>query len=133
MREMTASLLQRSWRRVDIKLAIDGEMHLLRWRRNLFIDEVLFDDRRVATAQGMFAREGVFGLDIGVDGGARAKLVFMIDASLDWNDWSGDTRLRGVRLESADKALIAVGSLGPDRTEPFRRLYDRAIKSLGLS
>ena len=133
MSALAASLLQRSWRRVDIKLAINGEMHLLRWRRGAFIDEVLFDDRRVATARGLFGREGIFGLDIGTEGGARVKLVLMVDAAPDWNDMSGDMRPRGVRLESADAALIAVGSCGPDRAEPFRHLYDRAIKALGLS
>ena len=133
MTDIHASLLQRVWRKVDVKLSIDGEMHVLRWRRGMFIDEVLFDDRRVATAQGLFGREDVFGLDVETQAGARVKLVFMVDAQPDWNDWSGDMRPRGVRVETADRALVSVGSLGPDRAEPFRQLYDRAVKAMGLS
>ena len=133
MSAVQASLLLRVWRRVDIKLSIDGEMHLLRWRRGMFNDEVLFDDRRVATARGLFGREGVFGLDIEAANGARIKLVLMIDAEPDWNSMSGDMRPRGVRLESAEASLIAVGSCEPDRAEPFRQLYDRAVKAFGLS
>jgi len=130
---INASLLQRAWRKVDVKLSIDGEMHVLRWRRGLFVDEVLFDDRRVATAKGLFSREAVFGLDVEQPDGAHVKLLLMIDAEADWTDMSGDMRPRGVRLESADTALVAIGSCGPDRVEPFRQLYDRAIKAIGLT
>ncbi|WP_375204940.1 hypothetical protein [Hyphococcus sp.] len=133
MTEFHASLLQRAWRKVDVKLAVDGEMHILRWRRGFFVDEVLFDERRVATAQGLFGRESVFGLDIETPGGARVKFVFMVDAAPDWNDWTGSMRPGGVRLETAERALISVGSLGGERPEPFRELYDRAITALGLS
>lgn len=133
MTNISASLLQRAWRKVDFKLSIDGEMHILRWRRGMFVDEVLFDDRRVATAQGLFSREAVFGLDVERRDGGRAKLLLMIDAAADWSDMSGDMRPRGVRLETADDTLVAIGSLGPDRAEPFRQLYDRAIKAIGLS
>lgn len=129
MTTLSAALLSRAWRKVDVKLAIDGDLHVLRWRRGWFADKVLFDDRRVATAAGVFSRESIFGLDIAAgDGGVR--LVFMIDADADWN---GAMRPRGVRLESAEEELIAVGSLGPDRWEPFRQLYDRAVKAIGLS
>ncbi|MBB5517751.1 hypothetical protein [Amphiplicatus metriothermophilus] len=30
---IAAELIARRWRRVDVKLVIDGEMHVLRWRR----------------------------------------------------------------------------------------------------
>ncbi len=133
MTDLAAVLLRRVWRNVDIKLSIGGEMHILRWRRGLFIDEVLFDDRRVATTRGVFGREAIYGLNIADDDGEEARLVLMIDAQPDWNDWSGDMRPRGVRLETANDALIALGSLGPDRMEPFRQLFDRAIKAIGLS
>ena len=133
MSDITASLLQRAWRKVDVKLSIGGEMHILRWRRGLFIDEVLFDDRRVATAAGLFNRETIYGLSIDAGEGREVKLVLMIDPQPDWTNWSGDQRPRGLRLASAAAALIAVGSLGPDRVEPFRQLYDRAIKVFGLS
>jgi len=129
---IAAELISRAWRKVDVKLSVDGELHVLRWRRGWFVDEVLFDDRRVAAATGLFSRESVFGLDIRADDGNAVRLLFKIDAAPDWNDWTGEMRPRGVRLETADHALVAVGSLGPDRAEPFRRLYDRAVKALGL-
>lgn len=133
MTELSASLLSRAWRKVDVKLAIEGEMHILRWRRGWFMDEVLFDDRRVATATGVFSRETMFGLDIATDNDGSVRLLFIIDPTPDWNDWSGDMKPRGVRLESASDAVIAIGSLGPDRMQPFRELYDHAIKAMGLS
>lgn len=133
MSELSASILQRAWRKIDIKLSVDGDMHILRWRRGLFVDEVLFDDRRVATATGLFGRETIYGLNIETEKGGSAKLILMVDPGEDWRDWSGDMRPGGVRLETADQALIAFGSLGPDRAEPFRQLYDRAIKAIGLS
>lgn len=129
---MKAELLKRAWRKVDIKLTIDGDLHILRWRRGWIVDEVLFDDRRVATSTGWFGRESLFGLDIGLADDRRVRLVFVIDAEPDWNDMSGAAAPRGVRLETADAALIAFGSLGPDRMEPFRQLFDRAIKAVGL-
>lgn len=133
MSDVAASLLRRAWRHVDVKLAIDGDMHVLRWRRRTFVDEVLFDDRRVATSKGVFGREAIYGLNIARENGEETKLVLMIDAEPDWNDWSGDIRPRGVRVETGDETLVAVGSLGPDRMEPFRQLYDRAVKAIGLS
>jgi hypothetical protein len=133
MTDISASLLQRAWRKVDVKLSIDGEMHILRWRRGVFIDEVLFDDRRVATATGLFSRETIYGLNIEAGETREIKFVLMIDPQPDWTNWSGDPRPRGLRLETADVALIAIGSLGPDRAEPFRQLYDRAVRAFGLS
>ncbi|MHA7870728.1 MAG: hypothetical protein ACX939_00105 [Hyphococcus sp.] len=130
---IAASLLNRAWRKVDIKLAIDGDMHILRWRRGWFVDEVMFDDRRVATATGVFGREALYGLDLEAGEGRRVKLVLMIDPAAAWDDWTGEMPPRGVRLETADSSLIAYGSLGPDRAEPFRQLYDRAVKAMGLS
>ena len=130
---MSARILSRAWRKIDIKLTIDGDMHVLRWRRGLFSDEVLFDDRRVASAFGLFGRESIYGLGVKTEDGAEHKLLLSIDTQEDWTDWSGEMRPRGVRLETADQALIAFGSLGPDRSEPFLKLFDRAVQSLGLS
>ena len=62
--DIHATVLNRAWRKIDLKLSIDGELHILRWRRGWFVDEVLFDDRRVATSQGLVAREAFFGFDI---------------------------------------------------------------------
>ena len=131
MSEIQASLLTRAWRKVDVKLAIGGDMHVLRWRRRWFFDEVMFDDRRVATTRGAFSRESIFGLEISRDSSAPVKLVLVIDATPDWTDWAGDARPGGVRLETADATLLAVGSCGPDGPEPFRDLYDRSVKAVG--
>ena len=131
--EMSASILHCAWRKVDIKLAIDGEMHVLRWRRSWFIDEVLFDDRRVATTKGLFGRDSTFGLALNTLDDTEVRLLFSVDSQPDWNDMNGDMKPRGVRLDTADATLIAEGSLGPKRPEPFRELYDRSIKAIGLS
>jgi len=108
-------------------------MHVLRWRRGLFVDEVLFDDRRVATATGLFNRETMFGLGLNTESRGEVRLLLNVDTEEDWKDWSGDMKPGGVRLETADETLVAFGSLGPDRMEPFRQLYDRAVRAIGLS
>jgi hypothetical protein len=133
MAELEASLISRDWRKVDIKLRVGDDLHVLRWRRRWFIDEVLFDDRRVATTSGMFGRESIFGLEVKAPTGDARRLLFSIDTQSDWTDWEGSGRPRGVRLETADAALLAIGSLGPDRTEPFKKLFDRAVEAIGLS
>ena len=133
MATASATLLHRAWRKIDVKLAINGNLHILRWRRGWFVDEVLFDDRRVATSSGLFSRETLFGFDISTGEDDGLKLVLMIDAQPDWNDWTSEGKPGGVRLETADETLLAVGSFGPDRMEPFRQLYDRAVKAMGLS
>lgn len=109
-------------------------MHVLRWRRGWFLDEVFFDDRRVATSKGFWGRETIFGLGVktGADE-APLQLLLSIDPEESWNDWTGEGRPRGVRLETADTALVAFGTLGPDMAAPFRTLYDRAIKAIGLT
>ncbi|MBT8471536.1 MAG: hypothetical protein HKN14_06630 [Marinicaulis sp.] len=116
-----------------MKLSIDGELHILRWRRGWFVDEVLFDDRRVATSQGLFAREAFFGFDINTGAGGSTKMVLLIDANMAWDEWTGEMRPPGVRLETAAETLIAAGSFDTERPSTFRDLYDRAVKSLGLS
>ena len=133
MTTISAELITRAWRRIDVKLTIDGELHVLRWRRGWLVDEVLFDERRVATSIGLWGRDAIFGLNIKTPDGGEARMLLSIDPEADWTDWSGSSRPSGVRLETADDALIAVGSLGPDRTEPFKRLFDRAIAAAGLS
>lgn len=133
MASFSADLISRAWRRVDIKLNVDGEIHVLRWRRGWIVDEVLFDDRRVATSTGIFGRETIYGLSVKNTDDRESRLLLTIDPEAAWNDWTDTGRPRGVRLETADEALIAFGSLGPDRAEPFRQLYDQAINALGLS
>lgn len=132
MTEIAASLLNRAWRKVDIKLSIGGAMRILRWRSGWFSDEVLFDERHVAATTGLISRETIYGLEIDAGDGAGVRFLLMIDPAPDWTDWSGDARPGGVRLETADRVLIAQGTHASDRIEPFRKLYDRAIKAMGL-
>ncbi len=108
-------------------------MHILRWRRGWFADEVFFDDRRVAGSTGLFGRETIYGLAVDAGDGEARRLLLTIDPEESWSDWTGEGRPRGVRLETADEALVAFGSLCPDRMQSFRQLYDRAIQAIGLS
>ncbi len=133
MSEISASLLSRRWRRIDIKVNVGGELHVLRWRRGWFADAVLFDDRCVASSGGLFNRETLFGLNVKTPAGDETRLLFSIDPEPDWTDWRGTGRPGGVRLETAEHVLVSVGSLGPDRAEPFKTLIDRAIEAVGLS
>jgi len=130
---ISAELVKRGSKTVDIKLVIGGEMHLLRWRRTTFADQVLFDERVIAQSKGLMGRETVFGLAPKTEAGDEIRLLLTIDPEADWMDLSGEERCKGIRLETADEPLIAIGSLGPDRAEPFRKLYDRAIEAMGLS
>ena len=132
MTRIDASLITRSWRKVDIKLSIDGKLHVLRWRRGWFVDEVLFDDRRIATSTGLFGREAMFGLDLKTEAGEAVRLLFSVDGEPVWNDWTGEMRPRGVRLETADEELIAFGSLGGARRVPFEALFGAARSVHGL-
>ncbi len=133
MAKISGELLQRGWRKADIKLTIDGAMHVLRWRRGFLADQVFFDDREVARAEGLFSRETIFGLAPRTEAGEEIRLILSIDPRPDYGDWSGSPRIWGVRLETAEAVLLAVGSFGPDRMEPFRQLYDRTVKALGLA
>lgn len=130
---MQAELLASAWRRVDIKLTLDGAMHLLAWRRRWFHDEVLFDGRRVASAPGVFTREGSFGFEIRRENGETLRLLLTVDPNEDESAWSMSMRPGGVRLETAEEALIATGTLGPPRADAFSDLFSRAAKALGLS
>lgn len=130
--DINATLINRAWRRVDIKICVGEQMHVLRWRRGWFIDEVLFDERRVATSSGLFGRDTIFGMNIKVPSGEETRLLLTIDPESDWTDWEGTGRPRGVRLETAGDTLFATGSL-KDRAETFKALFDRAVEAVGLS
>ncbi|MGF1543211.1 MAG: hypothetical protein ACFB00_01665 [Parvularculaceae bacterium] len=129
---VTAECLTRAWRRADIKLNLDGQMHVLRWRRGPFADEVLFDERCVARSTGLFGRETIYGLAPIAESGEEIRLLLTIDPELDWSDWSGATRIRGVRLETASEVLVAEGSFGPSPVDRFGEFFDRAVKAMGL-
>ncbi|MEM6538920.1 MAG: hypothetical protein AAF668_14470 [Pseudomonadota bacterium] len=134
---MKADLICRKWRRVDVKLALEDNLHVIRWRRGVFADEVLFDGRKVAESRGLFGRETIFGLEMKTDNEKVVRMLLTIDPSTDSLDMNGDMRPDGVRLETADDVLLAIGSLAPgtgDRAKAaFSDLFDRASKALGLS
>lgn len=128
-----AELIARQWRRADVKLVINGEMHVLRWRRGWLADEVLFDGRPVARATGLFGRDATFGLSMKTPGDETVRLLFAVDPAPDWDDWTGEMRPRGVRLETAEGPLVAFGSLASRRGASFRAAFERAVRALGLS
>ena len=131
---ISADLITRAWRRVDIKLSLGGEMHIISWRRGAFHDEVTFDGRRVAQSSGLFGRDTLFGFVLRDDDGVDRKLLLSIDPKADNWDFSGEMRPRGVRLETADDTLVAFGSLsGVSVSERFQDAFSRAVRSLGLS
>ena len=133
MEEIRATLMSSAWRRVDIKLAMDDDLHVLRWRRGFFVDEVLFDDRRVATSKGVFGRDSTFGFAMKRANGKTARLIFTVDAAPDYMDSDCSMRPSGVRLETADETLLAEGSLSPKRRESFSDMVSRAARALGLT
>lgn len=131
--EINADIASSQWRKLDIKLVVDGELHVLRWRRKIYFDEVFFDDRRVAVSKGWFNRDTAFGLALKDIRDRPIRLLLTIDPVVNFDNWRGNSRLRGVRLETAYEKLIAYGSLGPDSLDPFRLLYERAVRAIGLS
>lgn len=132
MNNVSAEVVSCGWRRVDLKLTIDGELHVLRWRRGFIVDEVLFDERRVATSTGLFGRESMFGFDIKGDDGAPTRLLLTIDTQPDYADCNASMAPRGVRLETADAALVAHGSFAPLRARDESSLM-RALRAFGLA
>ncbi len=127
---VSAALVSRKPGEATIKLSIDGGLHVLRWRRRLFADEVLFDDRRVAHVMGLFGRDTLYGLAPQTEDGREIRLLLTIDAEPDWNHWSSDGRIGGVRLETADEALIVEGSFKPGATESFAATFERAARAV---
>lgn len=117
-RQMTAEIVRLHTKAIDIKLVIDGDMHILQWRRRFLRDEVLVNGKRQHETIGLFGKEKLFGLVFGADenGIGGERMLFTVDPSD--GDWSGMTdRASGVRLENADGPLIAHGTLDPKNYE----------------
>ena len=121
---LEAELVGRAWRRVDVKLSVDGALHLLRWRRGWFFDTLHLDERCVGSASGLFGRDTTYGFALRLADGREERLLFSVDA---------EPRDAPSGLERANGALVAVGTLGPPPADPFRQMYDRALKALGLA
>lgn len=130
---ISADLITRKWRRVDIKVSISGEMHVLSWRRRVFSDVVTFDGRQMASASGLIGRDSLFAFILRDDNEIDHRLLLTIDPETSGWDWSGEMRPRGVRLETSDTVLTAFGSLDEGSGDGFAQLFERAIKSIGLA
>lgn len=131
---ITAELVRAEPRRVDIKLVIDGQLHLLAWRRHAFRDDVLMNN--VVQRHTSSRRETVYGLVFGKspEGEGGERLLLTIDPKPDWNsmDWTGETRIRGVRLESAENLLVSYGSLDPRALRAPTTFTEWLKKSMGI-
>jgi hypothetical protein len=132
---MHAELVRVSLHEVDIKIVADERMHVLQWRRNLLWDEVLLDGKRQASSHGLFNREKVYGLVFGrgEDGKGGHQVMLILDPGYGAYDYSNTgQRLKGVRLESVDGALVAYGSLDPKALEKPATFADWMKKSMGM-
>jgi len=125
----SAELLTRAWRRIDVKIVLDGEIRLLRWRRGWLNDALWLDDRKIAEVRGLSGRETVYGLVFG-ENGREERALFTVDAQAGPWDWSGESRPRGVRIETADRVLPGCGALYPAATHPFKDLFDAAVAAM---
>lgn len=130
---MRAELVSATLYRVDIKVINGDRMHVLQWRRRLTYDEVLLDGKRNAISYGLFSREHVYGLVFGQDenrkGGEHVMLI--LDPRTHYGV-SGKERISGVRVEVAEGALIAFGSLDPKSLEKPKSFSDWMKKSIGM-
>lgn len=134
---ITAELVRIETRKVDIKLVIDGEMHLLAWRRHALFDEVLVNNVRQQVSKSLANRETLYGLVFGKspEGEGGVRILFAVDPRQDWShmDWNGHTRLRGVRLEAGEGVLLAYGSLDPRAFQAPTTISEWIKKSMGIS
>jgi hypothetical protein len=132
---MHAELVRVSLHEVDIKIVADDRMHVLQWRRNLLWDEVLLDGKRKASSHGLWGREKVYGLIFGrdEDGKGGHQVMLILDPGYGAYDYSNNgQRLKGVRLESVEGALVAYGSLDPKALEKPATFADWMKKSMGM-
>lgn len=125
----SAELIGRKWRAIDIKLVERGAMRVLRWRRGWLNDRLYLDEREIARVGGLFGRETVYGLELAGDG-APLRLLLTVDPNQDDWDFTGSGQPRGVRLESANEVLLAIGSLDPTPKTPFLDMFDNAVRAL---
>jgi hypothetical protein len=134
---ITAELVRIDAKKIDIKLLIDGEMHLLAWRRYGFYDEVLVNNVRQQESRGFGKRETLYGLIFGKspEGEGGIRVLFTVDPKQDWAsiDWGGNTRLAGVRLESAEGVLLSYGTLDPRSFKKPESFSEWIKKTMGIS
>jgi hypothetical protein len=132
---ITAELVRIETKKIDVKLLIDAEMHLLAWRRGLLHDEVLVNGVRQHESRG-FSRETLYGLIFGKnrEGEGGVRVLFTVDPKRDWRhlSWNGHTRPCGVRLESGEGVLLSYGTLDPRSFEKPASFSDWIKKSMGI-
>jgi hypothetical protein len=140
--QITAEIVRIEAKKVDIKLMINGEMHLLAWRRRAFEDEVTVNGVQQAVSGGIGKRETLYGLVFGksregpyADEGGGVRVLFTIDPKPDWTsmNWNGEMRLSGVRLEVGEGVLLSYGTLDPRSFEKPSSFSDWIKKTMGIS
>jgi hypothetical protein len=135
--QITAEIVRIETKKVDIKLIIDGAMHLLAWRREAFRDVVTVNGVEQAQSRGVAGRESLYGLVFGKspEGEGGVRVLFTIDPKPDWTsmNWNGETRLSGVRLEAGEGVLLAYGTLDPRSFEKPATFADWIKKTMGIS
>lgn len=134
---LAAEFVRVEAKKIDIKLLIDGEMHLLAWRRHAFHDEVLVNNVRQQESRGLGKRETLYGLVFGKspEGEGGIRVLFTVDPKQDWNtmDWNGATRLSGVRLEAGEGVLLSYGTLDPRSFKQPESFSEWIKKTMGIS
>lgn len=134
---LKAEIVRIEEKKVDIKLIIDGSMHLLAWRRESFRDVVTVNGVEQAQSRGLGKRETLYGLVFGKspEGEGGTRVLFTIDPKSDWTsmNWNGDTRLSGIRLEAGEGVLLSYGTLDPQSFEKPATFTDWVKKTMGIS
>jgi len=132
---MHADIVRLTRSEIDIKILINGQMHVLQWRRTLFWDAVLLNGKRQAHSSGLWGREKVYGLVFGraPDGSGGEQVMFIIDPAYAQSfGASGNLTISGVRVEAADGTLLAYGSLDPKNLEKPSTFSDWMKKQMGM-
>jgi hypothetical protein len=134
---ITAEIVRIEQKKADIKLIIDGSMHLLAWRREALRDVVTVNGVEQAQSRGLGKRETLYGLVFGKnrEGEGGVRVIFTIDAKPDWTsmNWNGELRLSGVRLEAGEGVLLSYGTLDPRSFEKPATFTDWIKKTMGIS
>ena len=135
--QITAEIVRVELKKVDIKLLINGSMHLLAWRRNTFQDEITVNGVQQHLSRGLGKRETLYGLVFGKsrEGEGGVRVLFTVDPKPDWTsmNWNGETRLSGVRLEAGEGVLLSYGTLDPRSFEKPATFADWIKKTMGIS
>ena len=135
--QIIAEIVRIETKKADIKLIINGSMHLLAWRREGLRDVVTVNGVEQAQSRGMGKRETLYGLVFGKspEGEGGVRVLFTIDPKPDWAsmNWNGETRLSGVRLEAGEGVLLSYGTLDPRSFKKPETFQEWIKKTMGIS